>query len=115
MVGDVNVRIREAERYATLSGKRFLLKYGTKTWKEADYPEITHDFCELYKNRYPGVFGIGVDGKFYDCVGVDDSTSIYISAKNKRYDFGTNNCVTLYIGNDNRTICYRTSKFSCSL
>ena len=117
LFGNVNVRIREAEQYATLSNKSFLLKNVTDTWYAADYPKIAdhHDFCELYKNRYPGVLGNGVDGKFYDCVGVDDSTYIYIRAKNKCYDFGTNNCVTLYIGNDNRTICYRTSKFSCTV
>ncbi len=113
--GYVRVRIREAEKYAELSNESFLLKSGTKTWYAADFPKIADDFCELYKNRYPGVIGLGVDGKFYDCVGVDDSSSIYISTKNKRYDFGTNNCVTLYIGNDNRTICYRTNKFSCTV
>ena len=115
LFGNVNVRIREAEQYATLSNKSFLLKNVTDTWYAADYPKINHDFCELYKNRYPGVLGLGVDGKFDDCVGVDDSTSIYILTKNKRYNFGTNNCVTLYIGNDNRTICYRTNKFSCTV
>ena len=86
LFGNVNVRIREAEQYATLSNKSFLLKNVTDTWYAADYPKITHDFCELYKNSYPGVIGLGVDGKFYDCVGVDDSTSIYISAKKQTAD-----------------------------
>lgn len=111
--GDIHVNIKYGETYNILAGKEFWLKLVDTTFNEATCPKISNEkFCESYKKLYPEVESIG---EVYDCVGVDDSTYIYIRAKNKRYDFGTNNCVTLYIGNDNRTICYRTNKFSCTV
>ena len=114
--GDVNVNIYKGKKYAELVTKYFPLRLGTETWYEADYPKIIDEsVCKNFKTKYPEVTGLENTAKIYECVGIHSSTKIKIIANNKEYNFGTDKCVTFYIGNDNRTICYNYNNYSCNL
>lgn len=81
--------------------------------------QVDDGTCERYKEKFPKITDNEnpLEHRYYKCVNINSEDTFNIQMKSgESYELTpSKKCVTLYVGNDNRTICYNCNNLSCNL